>query len=351
MKLLKPNFVVPVAAIQVQEQFTIKTQSKQSLFSNGYDIERAAKSLGDKTRRASLSDKDPDFSTWEIFKAHEKLLKQHIENSTGRKLTLQWGEYDISHTQDERFSKVGNLSNTDTDFVQIHTKQGVRMWDGNNDKTNGKRWPGIRYGLRLANELTVFASKDNPFAQAALLRLEDDLLQIENYFSEVQSSIANQLSELGKNGINITIVGNPDPVLIQLNSVRGYGIRLLKILTDYDLFVRSIKTLTMKGLMSNSSGNDVLHEGARQIRRALNNLYVDTNRIRNIQDFKRSSVEDHELCSKLKVAIDNQALEKIPTVVWHYGRLPSLIFIPQKMKPDEVKLTSSQAENYGFLAD
>lgn len=67
MKLLKPNFVVPVAAIQVQEQFTIKTQSKQSLFSNGYDIERAAKSLGDKTRRASLSDKDPDFSTWEIF--------------------------------------------------------------------------------------------------------------------------------------------------------------------------------------------------------------------------------------------------------------------------------------------
>lgn len=350
MKILKPNFVVPVASVEVKEKFSFKMQNKNSPFSNGYDIERAAKSLGNKVQSNNLSESDSDFAKWKTFKAHEKLLRQHIEEQTGRKLTLQWGEYDISSTQNERFNKIGMLSNTNADFVQIHTKQGVRMWDGNNDKSTGKRWAGIRYALRLSNELTSFAVKDNPFAQAALLRLEDDLIEVENYFSEMQTSIVNQLEDLSQSGINITIVGNPEPVLISLNAVRGYGFRLLKVLTDYDLFVRSIKTLTMKGLMNNSSGNDILHDGARRIRRITNNLYIDTNRIRNIQDFKREMILDNEICEKLKVAIGSQALNPIPESVWNYDRLPSLLFIMDKLAGHELEQTMVQARNNGFFS-
>lgn len=350
MKILKTNFVVPTASIEVNEKFTFKIQNKNSPFKNGYDIERAAKALGNKVHNSHLAETDADFSKWQTFKAHEKLLREYIEQQTERKLTLQWGEFDISHSQNERFNKVGMLSNTQADFVQLHTKQGVRMWDGNNDK-NAKRWAGVRYGLRLSNELTSFAMKDNPFAQAALLRLEDGLTEVENYFNETQSSITHQLEDLSKNGISITIVGNPEPVLISLNSVRGYGFRLLKSLTDYDLFVRSIKTLTIKGLMSNAQGNDVLYNAGRQLRRVLNDLYIDTNRIRNIQDFTRASILDTDLCSRLKVAIDNQALDKIPEQVWNYQRLPSLVFIANKLAETELQQTFSYAQKNGFLSD
>lgn len=90
MEFAKQRYIIKPGAIHVAQQFDLKVTTKQSPFSDGYDMARAALALGDKVNQ-KLTEDDEQFQQWEEFKAHELLLKQHLQKETGRKHHLVWG--------------------------------------------------------------------------------------------------------------------------------------------------------------------------------------------------------------------------------------------------------------------
>ncbi|EPH8549634.1 hypothetical protein WJ008_000054 [Neisseria gonorrhoeae] len=72
MEFAKQRYIIKPGAIHVAQQFDLKVTTKQSPFSDGYDMARAALALGDKVNQ-KLTEDDEQFQQWEEFKAHELL--------------------------------------------------------------------------------------------------------------------------------------------------------------------------------------------------------------------------------------------------------------------------------------
>lgn len=347
MKIIKQRYVIKPGAIHVAQDYSFSVGSKSSPFSNHYDIFRMATILGDKVHE-SLDEQDPQYAEWEVFKAHELLLKQYLKKGSANKHSLKWGEYEILPNEDERFKHLGALSSGSKDRFVLHTKQGVRLWEGNNNKKNGARWPGIRFGLSLSNELLSIALQDNPYAQYQLLLLEEQMTEIEQYFAEHQDNVDMQLGALAQSGLQISIIRNPNPVEVSLTSVRGYGYRLVKLLTDYDRFVCAVKTLSIKGFISNQAANDILYNGGRLMRRMLNELYQVMIQMRAIREVRREHILDDNLRPKLVSAVEQGVLPVLPLGVWDYSLQPSLMFIHQKVPADTLNRVLELAQEYGL---
>ena len=190
--------------------------------------------------------------------------------------------------------------------------------------------------------MSVFFSihqvNDNPYAQYELLKIEEEIANVEAHFADIQKNITKQLEALSSSGLSISIVANDDPVRVNLNQIKGYGFRLVKLLTDYDAFVRSMKTLTLKGLMANKVGNEILNEGGKKIRRLLNDLYMNVNRMRAIKDVSRNTFLDDEMLAKLNQATQENILPVLPLSVLNYETLPSLIYVATKVKDPELTI-------------
>lgn len=344
---LKQRYVVKPGAVHVAQEFDLKVGNKNSPFSNGYDMPRAAEKLGEKVSMV-LTEDDPQFAEWETFKAHELLLKHYLHKNNKRRGDLVWGEYEILPTENDRFRKMGNLTSSENDKFLLHTKQGVRMWEGNNNRRNGARWPGVKYGLSLSNELLGLAMADHPYAQYHLIELEKQFDEINEYLSTEQKKIECQIEELASAGLSISIIRNDDPIEVNLINARGYGFKLVKMLMDYDQFVCAVKTMTTKGMMSNKQGNDILYNGGRLVRRILNDLYVVVMELRTIRHIRRESLFDEVTRAKLLEATQQEVLPRIPMDVWMYKKQPALAYVREKMKQEELQQLAAILVQEGF---
>lgn len=338
MEIAKQRYVIPPKTIHVGTAMDFNVKSTSSPFSNGYDMKHFAAQLGEKVF-AECDENDPDYAVWEVFKAHELLLKQHLRSKMGHRQTLKWGEYEILPSEESRFEQVGNLVNQNTDSVILHTKQAIRMWEGNNDKSaRQRRWPGIRYGIRLMNELNGYAVNDNPYAQAELVRTEHDLNEVESYFTQTSTDIQTHLDKLAQTGMQVSLLVADTPVNLRVDSMRAYAYRMLCVLMSYDRFVRSVKTLSLKGLKSNAESNDLVYQGGRYLRRVLNDLYQSVLRIRAIKEIRRNTLLQDNVRNKLSAAVRENTLPRIPKSVWDYSQLPSMVYISKKMEGDDLEL-------------
>lgn len=347
MEMVKHRYVIKPGTIHVAQEYPFRVGSKTSPFSNHYDMFKAAQSLGEKVM-SELDEQDPQYEEWEVFKAHELLLKQHLKKGNGHRLSLKWGEYEILPNEDERFKKLGALSSQSNDRFYLHTKQAVRLWEGNNNKKNGARWPGIRFGLSLSNELLSMALADNPYAQYRLLQLEDQIAEIEQYLNEHLSNVDSQIAALAASGLQISVIKNNNPVEVSLTAVRGYGYRLVKLLMDYDRFVCAVKTLSVKGFVNNADANDILYDGGRLMRRMLNELYQVMIQMRAIREVRREHILDDDLRPKLVHAVEQGVLPVLPLGIWDYSIQPSLMFVPKKVPAETLNRVVALVKEHGL---
>ena len=178
----KQKIIIKPGAVHVAQSFDgVLPRTDKSVFSDGYDWD------SERSRLAPLlTDTLPvghaEAAAVEVLLAHEQLLKHHIlrqqTRGGGKRASRSLGsvrldDYLIYTSEDGVFEDVGALGGGE-DAVDIHTKQAMRMWEGNNDKT-ARRWPGVRYCMSLSAELVRLTQRDNPFAHAALVAFEQEL--------------------------------------------------------------------------------------------------------------------------------------------------------------------------------
>lgn len=337
MAQIKQKLVIKPKSVHVAQAFdAVFPVSEQSVFSDGYDWEQERKRL------SGVSDAEnghPDAEALEVLAAHEMLLKQHIMRQRirgGRARSrsiaaIDLDDYDIYPSEDRAFEDVGQLGGSE-DAFELHTKHGVRMWEGRNDP-KGPRWPGIRYAMGLCGELARAAKADNPFAHAELLRLEREMEAVSAQLAADTDRLQQQLESYGSGGIHISVVANHNPLLIKVASLRGYGFRLLQLLLSYDYLVRVAMTMGMKGVMTNHASNDVIHLSGRGMRVMLQGIYLSAMRIRQIRQVsRRTLLENDALAAKLAEGVAAGGLAPLPKEVLLYETAPAYVYVSRKIE-------------------
>lgn len=370
----KHRIVIPPFAIQTPVEWTQKIPTaKQSFFSNGYDYDGEEKRLGDlfgsvhQVNIFNIPKDNPEYEAVRQFSSHRQLLQKYIRD---KRLAPRMGaaslnpffknasttsleDIEIFMSADSKFDSIGKLRDVQQDYVLLHTKQAVRAWEGMNDKNRiRERWPGIRYVMALTAELNKMTQDGNPFAHAALIRFEHELSQTADFLKTETEKMRLLVERVNTSGIHIGVVENEKPVSIPVGHIRGYGFSLIQLLTEYDLYIRLAKTLMLKGLLENSTCNEIIRAGGSKIRRLNQNLYLVTMKMRKIKNLSRSDFlndEDGSLARRLKMAIDEKAVDPIPRKVLAYEAVPQYIFLRPSFSPSDLAKMTAYAEQYGLL--
>lgn len=361
---MKQRIVIRARSIKIGEdsenvgEFPVSTKS---VFSDGYDYE------GEKERLHNLLESDEflppahsEYAAVKNFYLHQSVLQQYIyRNHTNPRYrrrnypeNIRVDDYQIFTSENENFNSLGRLTDTSQDSVHLHTKQAVRLWMGvntkNKDNKGYNRWPGIRYAMGLFGELVNAAQTDNPFALASLLIYEKKLNDILAYLENENTQMQKQLDESAESGINISVAATPNPTEFPVGTVRGYGFKLLKLLTVYDMFVRLVTTLTLKGLVKNRDGHNKIREGGRHYRDMAQDLYRTVMRIRSAENTKRSVflADDEDMGNKMQIAVLNGFLDPLTEDVLNFKATPEFAYIRPLYGPAELEKICAYAHKY-----
>ena len=369
----KHRIVIPPFSSQTPPEWSQKIPTaKQSYFSNGYDYDGEEQRLGailggsHMINIFNLPKENPEYEAVFNFANHRILLQNYIHRkrlyrapsvmSSGRPVrtqTVPLDEIDIFLSADAKFDSIGKLRDTEQDYVLLHTKQAVRAWEGKNDKQQPHtRWPGIRYVMALTAELARLTQNGNPFAHAALLDFEKELMETSSFLKQETDKMQLLIDRINSSGIHIGVVENEKPVSVPIGHIRGYGFNLIQLLTAYDLYIRMAKTLMLKGLLKNSMCNEIIRDGGTRIRRLNQNLYLVTMRMRKIKNISRKDFlldENGSLGKRLQMAVHENALAPIPLEVLNYQVMPEFVFMRPSFSREEMDKITVYTQQYGLL--
>lgn len=350
----KKRFIISSGSIDTSKVSTFDDYpfDDESPFANGLSLDLVADMLGNDIE-SKLTKENPLFEIQRVFNEHLKLLNRTVNKKYG-KTVLNFGSFEILPNEDARFGSLGNLQNVEEDSIEIHTKQAFRFWEGNNNiEGNGRRWPGVRYGMVLIQEILQIAQNNNPYATVALLKFENDSKELCEYLDLVINNIKKQIQELNdSSGLRITVLKSNETVFINIPILRGYGFSLLEMLAKYDLFVRLVKTLELKGLVANKEANKLLHDTYRKIINFMMNLYTTNKEINIIKNITVSDlVSNKEMQQQVKLAIQNESLEKLPIGIITKQVSPKLLFIKDDKSQEQLEKIASTLLKNGICKD
>lgn len=175
----------------------------------------------------------------------------------------------VQHKDIQGMKSLGALKDEGTDTMDLHTKEAYRMFIGRSADPELKIPPiigGVRMGGVLKN-LWYLTGKDNPFADWALVKYEQLMNDVKQRLeSEIDSANAS-IQEMAKNGINLSILISSDIKKVELGFRSPYGFATATFIQRFDYYVRLMKTLNRKSLLTDDQVRDAIHEMCRLIRR------------------------------------------------------------------------------------
>lgn len=148
----------------------------------------------------------------------------------------------------------------------VQTRQAQRLIYGRGEQQDKPAIIGlVQFGM-LMRRIWTSAMLDDPYADWYLLRVLDCL---EEARSEIRSLHQNTNQRLeAMPGIEITVAQSASPVRVPLHFANPYGYMGSYLIADCDDLVRAILTARHVGLISRDHGEQMIHRGARQVRRA-----------------------------------------------------------------------------------
>lgn len=174
---------------------------------------------------------------------------------------------------------IGSLDSED-DYMLVHTRQAYRLFVGRGRDPEGKiaRIPGAKNVGSALRNLWQLSGQDNPYADWMLILVEfeiDDLIQ---QLAKATAEARTQIDDMAASGMHLSILRSREPAKVSLGFRSPYGFLISKLVMDFDMYVRVVKTLTGRNLISADKEREILNARLRPIRaffdRALRNQNV-----------------------------------------------------------------------------
>lgn len=121
----------------------------------------------------------------------------------------------------------------------------------------------VRFALNV-NQIFELAAKDDPYADAALLDIEEKMQEAGRVLRNNIKALEELLSDM--DGISIKYNGSVEPVVVPLEFKTTYGFLAAKLLNQYDKLVRLGQTAKHVGLFTEDDWARIVRHSGRVVR-------------------------------------------------------------------------------------
>ena len=294
--------------------------STTSPFPDKYDIEGERQALKDLVETDDF-DKvtiDSRYPRYLELERREELLRslqnQHAKRG-GADAEVDGVEASmLSHT-------LGRLTDEEEDAMLLHTRESSRLFMGRTVEP-GRQGYGQSGAKKVGAALRAvwyLSGNDNPYADFALIEAATRIsTQVQTLEQEI-SRMEERLGQLKKRGLSFSILKAEPPVRVGLGFRSPYGYSVVNLVSTFDYYVRVVKTMVRKDLLSDKEGYA--------------EIYTQTRRTRSIFErviwFQRYLMREElrpMARSDWLPSADEEAKKRVQAAVAIFGELPREVF-------------------------
>lgn len=259
----------PVTGLDLRPKVVFETEPN-SPFADGYSIAKERAALADLLASDAVDETDPRYPRLELLDDRQREFERMAASYKAR----QGAEPMVTTPEAAGMRQLGALVDEDVDSMTLHTKEGYRLFMGRSRSPDGS-YAQIVGGKRVASALRtlwMLTGQDNPYADWALVRHEQNLALMTQRIEEASRSAQAELDAMRRKGLNYAVLVSSEPKSLSLGFKSPYGYAIAELVVAYDYFIRISKTLGRKNLRSDDQVRQTIRELTRFIRRCFNEL-------------------------------------------------------------------------------
>lgn len=239
--------------------------SRHSPFADGYDIASERVALRDLVEADDVDASDPRYGRYVELERREAEF-QRLKSSHR---AVDGAEPVVPYAEALGVREMGKLTDEGEDSMQLHTREASRLFIGR-VKQPGEQGYGQSGGKKVGASLRALwylSGNDNPYADHALIEahgaIEAAMAQLEGAITEMEG----RLQKLQRRGLSFSVVRAEPPAKVELGFRSPYGYAVVHLISTFDFFVRMVKTLVRKDMLSDKDGYTQIFEKTRTCRR------------------------------------------------------------------------------------
>jgi len=216
---------------------------------------------------------------------------------------------------------LGRLMDEEEDAMLLHTRESSRLFMGRTVEPGraGYGQSGAKKVGAALRAIWYLSGNDNPYADFSLIEGASRISTQVQALEEEISKMEDRLGQLKKRGLTFSILKAEPPVRVGLGFRSPYGYSVVNLVSTFDYYVRVIKTMVRKDLMSDKEGYA--------------EVYTQTRRTRSIFErviwFQRYLMRE-ELRPMTRAdwlpTADEEAQKRVQAAVGIFGELPREVF-------------------------
>ena len=153
--------------------------------------------------------------------------------------------------------------------IELHSQYAINTWTGRPASPGKSSLIGIPSFFGLLARINRDSLADNPWADAALLAIEKQLVagsqQMQRWLDEINELIVSQIPS----AVKMSLAASNSPSTITVHSQTPLGYRCVYLLVGFDQLILRVFQASHYGLISLQTRKQWLSRGSNQIRRVL----------------------------------------------------------------------------------
>ena len=288
-----------------------------SPFSDQYDIDAERLALRDFSEATELDSTDLRYPRFVELEARET----ELDRMKASHLTRQAADKEVPDAQAMGVRNIGKLADEEVDTMTLHTLEASRLFIGRAMEP-GRKGFGQAGGKKVGAALRTIwhlSGNDNPYADYCLIKATERIREARARMEAATARSLQKLEALKRQGLKFSVLQSAAPMEVDLGFKSPYGYSVIMLVNDYDYFVRVIKTLGRKDMLSDKE----VYEQTYSMTRACRSLFEE------VVYFQRYLLRDELRVlsrSDFLPNADDEARKRVQGVVGIFGELPREVF-------------------------
>lgn len=216
-----------------------------------------------------LDAENPDMSdpAWPLFVQYEEWEREEWRRRENYK-SSHGADKGISMQEAQRMSEIGRLGSEGEDYMLIHTKEALRFFIGRGADPDGQvaRIPGAKTVATALRYMWLCSGEDHPYADWALIMAEEALGNRIKSLEQARERAIGRVKALEQQGLHISLLRSERPAKLDLGFKSPYGFLVAQLVVIFDSYVRAVKTLQARDLLSSDEARLELRGELRPLR-------------------------------------------------------------------------------------
>jgi integrating conjugative element protein (TIGR03761 family) len=291
--------------------------SDASPFPDRYDFDGEGLALRDLIDADEPDSSDPRYSRYIEWERRKSLLEKQRSDFQVK----NGAEAEVPYNEAMSVKNLGKLTDESEDLMLLHTREASRLFIGR-AKLPGETGYGQSGGKKVGAALRAIwylSGSNNPYADFALVEAHANLALLVQELEAEITKMEGQLSKLQRRGLTFSVIQADPPAKVELGFRSPYGYSVVMLISTFDYFVRLVKTLVRKDMLSDKQGYQVIWEMSHKSRRIFERV-VMFQRYLTREELRQMSRGDW-----LPTA-DADARKRVKAAVGLFGELPRDVF-------------------------